>query len=274
MICRHSSPGLISNTKILRISTVQKKVSWLSIKMRELLLLWKWLGGALYSVVVDSEQTGKLLLKSGKLKRRVTIIPLNKIDTRGVIPDAKLKTAISTVGKSNVSTALSLVGYEPEVEAAMKYVFGRSFVCKDSKTARDVTFHKQIRTKCVTIDGDVFQPTGTLSGGSRSKSASVLERLQAVGAAQKLLETHERALTRISEELSERQKTAAKYRELLSQKEVKLHAIELIQQRIDGSTHQVQQGELQQMEQELKQARESLVSVVVEKKRGIAAVYI
>ncbi len=36
-------------------------------------------GGKLYNVVVDTETTGKLLLSKGNLKRRVTIIPLNKI---------------------------------------------------------------------------------------------------------------------------------------------------------------------------------------------------
>ena len=36
-------------------------------------------GGRLYNVVVDSEVTGTQLLQNGKLKKRVTIIPLNKI---------------------------------------------------------------------------------------------------------------------------------------------------------------------------------------------------
>jgi structural maintenance of chromosome 2 len=36
-------------------------------------------GGRLYNVVVDSAQTGTQLLQNGKLKKRVTIIPLNKI---------------------------------------------------------------------------------------------------------------------------------------------------------------------------------------------------
>jgi structural maintenance of chromosome 2 len=43
-------------------------------------------GGRLYNVVVDSETTGKQLLQNGDLRRRVTIIPLNKIHT-GTIPD-------------------------------------------------------------------------------------------------------------------------------------------------------------------------------------------
>jgi structural maintenance of chromosome 2 len=36
-------------------------------------------GGRLYNVVVDTAQTGTQLLQNGKLKKRVTIIPLNKI---------------------------------------------------------------------------------------------------------------------------------------------------------------------------------------------------
>ena len=37
-------------------------------------------GGKLYNVVVQNERVGKELLQHGKLKKRVTIIPLNKIN--------------------------------------------------------------------------------------------------------------------------------------------------------------------------------------------------
>ena len=37
-------------------------------------------GGKLYNVVVQDEKVGKDLLQNGKLKKRVTIIPLNKIN--------------------------------------------------------------------------------------------------------------------------------------------------------------------------------------------------
>lgn len=38
-------------------------------------------GGKLYNVVVEDEKVGKDLLQNGKLKKRVTIIPLNKINS-------------------------------------------------------------------------------------------------------------------------------------------------------------------------------------------------
>jgi structural maintenance of chromosome 2 len=37
-------------------------------------------GGKLYNVVVENEMVGKELLQHGRLKKRVTIIPLNKIN--------------------------------------------------------------------------------------------------------------------------------------------------------------------------------------------------
>lgn len=50
----------------------------------------------LYNVVVDTEETGKSLLQKGQLKRRYTIIPLNKIVSR-TIPNDKEKKAIALV---------------------------------------------------------------------------------------------------------------------------------------------------------------------------------
>ena len=39
-------------------------------------------GAKLYQVVVDTEVTGKALLQNGKLRKRVTILPLNKLSAR------------------------------------------------------------------------------------------------------------------------------------------------------------------------------------------------
>lgn len=62
-------------------------------------------------------------------------------------------------------TALSLVGYEEELKAAMEYVFGSSFVCKNMDLAKKVTFNENIMKRSVTLEGDSFDPAGTLTGG-------------------------------------------------------------------------------------------------------------
>jgi len=64
-----------------------------------------------------------------------------------------------------VQTALSLVGYQQELDAAMKFVFGSSFVCSDMDTAKRVTFDSKVMKRSVTLEGELFDPSGTLRGG-------------------------------------------------------------------------------------------------------------
>ena len=77
---------------------------------------------------------------------------------------------LGQVGKENVQTALSLVGYKSELKPAMEYVFGNSFVCNDMDSANKVTFDERVKKKSVTLDGDSFDPAGTLTGGKISFS--------------------------------------------------------------------------------------------------------
>ena len=53
----------------------------------------------LYNVVVDTEVTGKKLLQKGELRRRYTIIPLNKIAARSLAAD-KVKAAERLVSQT------------------------------------------------------------------------------------------------------------------------------------------------------------------------------
>ncbi len=69
-------------------------------------------------MVVDTEETGKLLLERSGLKKRVTIIPLNKISTK-TVSEAAVSKARRLVGDANARVALSLVGYERDVDAVI-----------------------------------------------------------------------------------------------------------------------------------------------------------
>ena len=87
--------------------------------------------------------------------------------------------AASRIAPGKVDLALSLVGYPDEVEKAMGFVFGSTFVCKDSETAKQVTFSKEIGgARSVTLEGDVYEPSGTLSGGAAPNSSGILIKVQ------------------------------------------------------------------------------------------------
>lgn len=50
----------------------------------------------------------------------------------------------------------------------MEFVFGSVFVCSDMNSAKKVTFDEKVMKKSVTMDGDSFDPAGTLTGGMYS----------------------------------------------------------------------------------------------------------
>ncbi|KAG7248881.1 hypothetical protein CRUP_010354, partial [Coryphaenoides rupestris] len=118
------------------------------------------------------------------------------------------------VGADNVHTALSLVGYEEDLRKAMEYVFGSTLVCDTLDNAKKVAFDQRVRTKTVTLGGDIFDPQGTLSGGARSQTASVLSSLQEVREVGDQLSQKEAQLQDLEHQLAGLKGTAEKYRQL------------------------------------------------------------
>ncbi|XP_055770254.1 structural maintenance of chromosomes protein 2-like, partial [Salvelinus fontinalis] len=216
-------------------------------------------GGKLYNVVVDTEVTGKKLLEKGELKRRYTIIPLNKISAR-TLNDSVLNAAKSLVGEKNVHTALSLVGYEADLRKAMEYVFGSTLVCDTLDNAKRVAFDKRVMTKTVTLGGDVFDPQGTLSGGARSQSASVLSSLQELREVQDSLSATETALQTLDKELSALKGTAERYRLLKQQLDMKTEELDILQVKLHQSSFHKQQEELKMLLKTIEECEETLRS--------------
>lgn len=180
-------------------------------------------GGRLYNVVVDSSETGTQLLQNGKLRKRVTIIPLNKISAFRASAD-KIGAA-QKLAPGKVDLALSLIGYDKEVSAAMEYVFGSTLVCQDAATAQRVTFDPAVRMKSVTLEGDVYDPSGTLSGGSSSNSTNVLVTLQ--------------KLNELSSQLKEQESKLSKLQELMSKEKKKLDSARKVKQELDLKSHEI-----------------------------------
>ncbi|XP_030887172.1 structural maintenance of chromosomes protein 2 [Leptonychotes weddellii] len=214
-------------------------------------------GERLYNVIVDTEITGKKLLEKGELKRRYTIIPLNKISARCIAPET-LRVAQNLVGPNNVHVALSLVEYKPELQKAMEFVFGTTFVCNNMDNAKKVAFDKRIMTRTVTLGGDVFDPHGTLSGGARSQAASILTKFQELKDVQDELRIKENKLQTLDEELAGLKNTAEKYRQLKQQWEMKTEEADLLQTKLQQSSYHKQQEELDALKKIIEESEETL----------------
>ena len=191
-------------------------------------------GGRLYNVVVDSAETGTQLLQKGKLKKRVTIIPLNKI--AAFKASAEKLSAAKKIAPGKVDLALSLTGYDEEVSAAMEYVFGSTLVCDDAETAKRVTFDPAVRMKSVTLEGDVYDPSGTLSGGSAPNSSGVLVTLQKLNLITKEIEDHEKELSQIQEVRAKEKNKLNAARKTKQELDLKNHEIKLTEEQINGNS--------------------------------------
>ncbi|CAH3192698.1 unnamed protein product, partial [Porites evermanni] len=212
-------------------------------------------GPKLYNVVVDTEVTGKKLISNGKLKRRYTFIPLNKIASRTLSSDV-VKRAEGLVGKDNVYLALSLVGYDEEIKAAMAYVFGTTFVCDNMDNAKKVTYDPKVQARTVTLGGDLFDPQGTATGGARSTHTSILVKLQELNEAQSLLQSKNAELKQVIKELDSCKKVADKFRQIKQQYDLKVHEAELVQARLKQSTHHHQLEEIETMQKTVEEQQE------------------
>lgn len=213
-------------------------------------------GGRLYNVVVDTEVTGTELLQKGKLKKRATIIPLNKI--AAFRASAEKIGAAQKIAPGKVDLALSLVGYDDEVSTAMEYVFGNTLICADAETAKRVTFDPAVRMRSITLEGDSYDPSGTLSGGSSPNSSGVLVTLQKFNELTKELNAKKRVLSELQSTMLREKKKLDQARKIKQELDLKSHEIKLTEEQIGSNSSSSIIQEVENMKQNIIQLKSDL----------------
>jgi structural maintenance of chromosome 2 len=144
--------------------------------------------------------------------------------------------AAKKVAPGKVDLALSLIGYDDEVTAAMEYVFGSTLVCEDAETAKRVTFDPSVRMKSVTLEGDVYDPSGTLSGGSAPHTSGVLVTLQKLNDITKELVDQEKSLAALQAKLATEKKLLDSVKKTKQELDLKNHEIKLTEEQISSNS--------------------------------------
>ncbi|KAI8063508.1 RecF/RecN/SMC [Gongronella butleri] len=191
--------------------------------------------GKLFNVVVQDEVVGAQLLDRGRLRRRITLIPLNKISGFQVSAE-KLATA-KRISPGKVDIALTLIGYDDEVQNAMEYIFGSTLICSDAESAKQVTYDNRVRLKSVTYDGDVYDPFGTITGGSRPQSSGILIKMQELTSVRQELKALRHNLADIDRQLQDAQQTIRSYSQFKQRLDVQTHEVQLMESRLANSKH-------------------------------------
>ncbi|MGZ0747732.1 chromosome segregation protein SMC [Haloparvum sp. AD34] len=113
-------------------------------------------GGRLANVVVDDDGVGDTCIDYLKSRNagRATFLPMTEMDNRG-LPNKPRDPGV-------VDFARNLVDYDAEYEGIFSYVLGSTLVVKDMETAR----HYMGDYRMVTLDGDLVEKSGAMTGGS------------------------------------------------------------------------------------------------------------
>lgn len=187
-------------------------------------------GGRLYQIVVDTDATANDILKRGRLARRVTILPLNKI-RHEVLSHSKIQAAKEI--EPSTELALTLIGYDQEVAHAIEHVFGRTLICPDMDSAKQVTFDRRVRTRSVTLEGDTYDPSGTASGGSSSRQgSSVLIMIGELNDAEAELHQHHGKLEKLEAQACSLNERGKSFRQLQSTLQMREEEARLLEKRL------------------------------------------
>lgn len=180
------------------------------------------LGGQAQHIIVENEQKAREAISW--LKRtnngRATFLPLSTIQGKN-IPDHVYHMAQNSSGF--IGVASDLVTYDKQYDSIIKSLLGTTFIAKNLKDANDIANKTNRRYRVVTLDGDVVNPGGSMTGGAQKKSNHSLF-------------TREKELAQVSKKLQEFEKKTITFEKELKEK---FHSI------------QQREKELDQMEQSL-----------------------
>mmetsp|Transcript_13844 Transcript_13844/g.32339 ORF Transcript_13844/g.32339 Transcript_13844/m.32339 type:complete len:1216 (+) Transcript_13844:102-3749(+) len=222
-------------------------------------------GGKLYQVVVDEAITGKAILDRGNLKRRVTIIPLDKIQPRRVTAAAcKKANEIANSLGAKAWPAIELVGFHEEIRSAMEYVFGASIVVDGARAANQIC--DTTKTRTVTLDGDVYDPSGTITGGSKSNFGNTLGELTKLMESSKQLSADKQRLSVVLTALSQMKRKSTQFDELSHKLSLAEAELEGIQKQVSQTSYGVLEEKLDSMSKELEEANQEYSSMQEEQK--------
>ncbi|MCY9003431.1 chromosome segregation protein SMC [Peribacillus frigoritolerans] len=134
------------------------------------------LGGAMQHVVVEREEHAREAISFLKKNRygRATFLPLSVIKAREISANqlSMLKSHSAFVG-----TGSSLIQYDDRHAAIAENLLGTVIITTDLKGANDLAKMMQHRFRFVTLEGDIVNPGGSMTGGAlKQKTTSLLSR--------------------------------------------------------------------------------------------------
>ncbi len=150
------------------------------------------LGGSIQNIVTEDDATAKRMISYLKTNRlgRATFLPLNSITDRGSVRSDVLKE------NGVIGVASDLVEVDPKFNTLAKNLLGKILVVDNIDNAIAVARKNNQSLRLVTIEGELINPGGSMTGGAFRNSSNLLGR--------------KRELDELKEQIDNLKSTAAK----------------------------------------------------------------
>lgn len=127
------------------------------------------LGAQAQHIVVDDDQSARNAINWLKTnhKGRATFLPISSMNPRSVPHGFQQKLAEN---EAFIGIAADLVSYDAMYENVFRSILGNVIVARSLKDANQLAQVVQRKYRIVTLDGDVVNPGGSMSGGAKKKS--------------------------------------------------------------------------------------------------------
>ena len=195
------------------------------------------LGYALQNIIVDTEDDAIAAINYLKRREagRATFLPISTVKGNKLNED-QFKSDDGFEG-----LAFNLVSFDPKYTEIYANLLGRVLVVDNLKTAKGIAKRHAHKYKIVTLDGQVMNVGGSLTGGSAVSTAGVLSRANELQQLAGRIISHKEELAKATREHSEsqREKTAAEYELNTAEVELRTAQEEIIKHQLE-ETHRIQ----------------------------------
>lgn len=182
------------------------------------------LGGNIQNIVTENEQVAKDMIRFLKKNRfgRATFLPLTTVTPKD---DPFRDEILSEEGV--LGNVASKVNRASEYDSVVEYLLGRYLLVDTIDHAIKISKKYHYSVRIVTLEGELFNPGGSLSGGTFKNNSNLLGRRRELDALAKSIQDMEQKIARCKEQIATTQKEVEQFVQQANAKDEVLKELEL-----------------------------------------------
>lgn len=197
------------------------------------------LGGSMQHIVVSTEQDARNAIQYIKQNRfgRATFLPLNVIKGKTLSGSQRQTLAEHP---SFVGIAAELISYDSRYEEIIKNLLGTVLVAKDLQGAGEIARILGYRFRIVTLDGDIVNAGGSMTGGAlKQNSSSLLSRKSELDELKEKVAVMEEKTSSIEASVKKLKQAVLEKEQMLSSLRKNGEALRLREQAVKGDLREI-----------------------------------